>query len=185
MGKVRESLPVKLIIGMIAPDEPGFDHAQGVLTEKYGELDYESPVLPFDRTDYYAQEMGEKLLRKFISFKNLFPPDSLSDIKLYTNELEERLSNAGRRTINLDPGYITQAKPVLATTKNHIHRIYIGKGIYAEITLFYKEGSFRPFPWTYPDYRKSEYLKIFEEIRAKLNEDVRLDSASTRCNNKH
>ena len=91
--------------------------------------------------------------------------------------MEEALASDGKRRINLDPGYISQSKLVLATTKNHGHRIYLGKGIYAEVTLRYRNKAFRPWEWTYPDYRTEEYVEILEEIRSIYVDQIRARGA--------
>ncbi|MCX5656952.1 MAG: DUF4416 family protein, partial [Candidatus Omnitrophica bacterium] len=104
---------------------------------------------------------------KFISFKKSINAERIIKIKLFTNKLEGitcRPKLSGRK-INLDPGYVTDAKLVLATTKDYCHRIYLGGGIFGEVTLGFKEGSFRDFPWTYPDYRKLGYINFFNEVR--------------------
>jgi hypothetical protein len=41
---------------------------------------------------------------------------------------------------------------VLATGKNCAHRIYLDRGIYADLTLVFHQKAYRPLPWTYPDY---------------------------------
>ena len=89
----------------------------------------------------------------------------LSKIKVFTNRVENKLSLNSRRQINIDPGYLDMAKLVLASTKDYKHRIYLDRGIYAEITLFYRDKTFQPWEWTYPDYRTSDYIRIFNQIR--------------------
>ena len=165
MGLARGARPVKLIVGMIAPLEQLFEAARRELTGAYGPVDRVSPVWPFDFTAYYAQEFGENLLRQFLSFVELMDPARLAEIKLRTNALEQDHTSQGRRQINLDPGYVDLSKLVLATTKNHQHRIYVGQGIYAEVTLRYTHKSFRPWEWTYPDYRTDHYVQFFNEVR--------------------
>ncbi|MBU2221656.1 MAG: DUF4416 family protein, partial [Candidatus Omnitrophica bacterium] len=113
------------------------------------------------------------LKRKFISFKKLIPPDQLSAIKITTNKIEDRLSSKNLRRINIDPGYLDLAKLVLATTKDYNHRIYLSKGIFAEITLTYQGKSFRPWNWTYRDYQSQEYIAIFNQIREIYNLQIR------------
>lgn len=167
MGKIKGHPPVKLIVGMITSDEKLLNIAEKMLADEFGNIDFHSEILSFDYTDYYEPEMGENLKRKFISFKNLIHPENLAEIKILTNELEKNFLIEGteKRCINLDPGYLTAAKLVLASTKDHIHRIYLCKGIFAEITLQMQGKTFRPWQWTYPDYRSEEYIKIFNSIR--------------------
>lgn len=165
MGKVFSYPPVKLIAGFIFNDEKAFSKAKTILVKRFGEMDFESRVLPFTYTDYYEKEFGAGLKRVFVSFKKLVPLDRLARIKIITNSIEDRLSVKKRRTVNLDPGFVDLAKLVLATTKDFCHRIYLDKGIFAEVTLYYKDKSFRHWDWTYPDYRTPEYIQIFNHIR--------------------
>lgn len=136
-----------------------------MLQKKFGRIDYYSLILNFDYTGYYYKEMGRPLKRAFISFQELTGEDKLADIKLYTNRLEKHFSVKGKRSINIDPGMLNLAKLILATTKDYSHRIYLNKGIFAEVTLCYRSGSFRPWPWTYPDYRSEQCIAIFNSIR--------------------
>ena len=139
MGKVKEPLPVKLVVGMISGEDSLFEQAEKKLTQEFGLVDFTSSPLPFDCTDYYERKMQINLKRKFISFTSLIDPAKIVEIKLFTNQLEENFlyPHSKQRRLNLDPGYITLAKLVLATSKNFQHRIYLRKGIYAEITLRY------------------------------------------------
>lgn len=165
MGKIKAQQPVKLISGFIFQKETVVDKARGILEKKFGKIDLESPILQFTHTNYYEPEFGNDLKRKFISFKKLIHPQSLPRIKIITNAIENKLSKAGLRLINIDPGYLDMAKLILASTKDYKHRIYLDKGIYAEVTLFYQDKSFTPCEWTYPDYKCSDYIAIFNQIR--------------------
>lgn len=168
MAKVKQPEPVKLITSMISAEETLFTQVEERMTQRWGEIDFRSPILAFQHTSYYEKEMGPNLKRKFLSFESLIDPGKIIQVKLFTNELEEEFlyPHSSRRRLNLDPGYISLSKLVLATTKDYEHRIYLGKGIYAEITLRYKRGrGFQPWEVTYPDYRSSEYLEIFTYLR--------------------
>lgn len=168
MGKIKKPVPVKLIVGMLSAEEALFKKVEEKLSQKFDPVDFRSPILSFHYTDYYEREMGKGLKRKFISFRHLIDPGYLPKIKLFTSELEEIFlyPHSPNRRINLDPGYICLSKLVLATTKNHQHRLYLGDGIYGEVTLRYKRGrGFEPWQWTYPDYKSKEYLEIFNQIR--------------------
>ncbi|MEK7225507.1 MAG: DUF4416 family protein, partial [Bacteroidota bacterium] len=109
--------------------------------------------------------------RKFIGFKNLIEPGDIAAIKIHTNKLEEEIGSVGSydvsRAVNLDPGYICKSKLILATTKDYSHRIYLQKGIFAEITLKYnsKSSSYQYQPWTFPDYRTWDYIEFFNNVR--------------------
>lgn len=165
MGKIRKVSPVKLITGIIFKDEDLRIEAEKALRRRFGQLDFESEIMNFDYTDHYEQEMGKNLSRKFISFKRLIKPEKLAGIKRFTNNLESRFSLGGKRKINLDPGYLDANKLVLATTKDWGHRIYLGKGIYAEVTLYFQNKTFKSWEWTYPDYRGEDYIRIFNALR--------------------
>ncbi|OGO05509.1 MAG: hypothetical protein A2Y73_05965 [Chloroflexi bacterium RBG_13_56_8] len=165
MGETSVPLPVKLIMPMFTGYVDLFWLAEEALAGYFGEVDYRSALLPFDHTDYYQREFGPSLQRQFIAFQKLIDPARLPEVKRITNALEERWSEEGQRRINLDPGYISASKLVLATTKNHSHRIYLGQGIYGEVTLTYQNKAFRPWPWTYPDYQSQAYLDIMQAIR--------------------
>jgi len=173
MGRAREAQPVKLVVGMLSGDERLFDIAEGRLAARFGPTDDRSSVLRFESTDYYEDEMGPDLLRKFLAFGALIGPDRLADIKLYTNEVEMEMAVAGRRRINLDPGYISAGKMVLATTKDWQHRLYLGKGIYGEVTLRFRRRTFESWEWTFPDYRTEEYIRILNRFRRRYMEQLR------------
>lgn len=166
MGNILKPLPTKLILGMLAAREEDFLRAEDLFCREYGPVDFSSSAIPFVWTEYYRGEMGGNLLRKFVSFEQLIDPSLLSGIKHFSNSLERRLAGEdGRRAVNLDPGYLTEGKIVLASTKNHQHRVYLSEGIFAEVTLRFVRGRYQPWEWTYPDYRSEEYAAIFREIR--------------------
>jgi len=171
----RGSLPselVKLICGMIAADESLMRQAESRLEKLYGAIDLRSDIVPFDYTDYYKAEMGGNLLRAFVSFHDLIDPGQLAEIMISTNSLEETFaveSGSGRkRRINIDPGYVTPAKLVLATTKDFSHRIYLCDGIYAEVTLNFKKTGCSYFDWTYPDFKSGKYTPFLAEVRRRV-----------------
>jgi len=166
VGEAKKHPLVKLVVGMISGRKPLFDAAQRELIAQFGPVDYESALMAWEFTDYYSGELGQNLGRKFLSFERLIDPASLAEVKSFTNQLEGQFSEGGARRINLDPGYLDSAKLVLATTKNRDHRIYIGRGIFAEVTLHFRGESFRAWEWTYSDYATPEYIAIFNEIRA-------------------
>jgi hypothetical protein len=173
VGQAREHRPVKLIVGVFTAREELLGAVRAELCESYGTVDHVSPIWPFDFTSYYAEEFGENLLRQFLTFAELIDPARLPEIKLFTNSLESQLASQGKRQANLDPGYVDLSKLVLATTKNHQHRIYLGRGIYAEVTLRFTRRSFRSWEWTYPDYRTEDYVQFFNEVRATYLEQLK------------
>ena len=167
MSLPREPEPVKIISSLFSPESECIERVIAQLSGIYGPVDWVSPELFFDRTRYYAREMGWPLYRRFISFEKLAYPDRLVEIKVKTNEIEGKYLREGNRRVNIDPGYISAERLVLATGKNYIHRIYLSKGIYADLTLVFKKESFRPVAWTYPDYAELEVIGYLNGVRKK------------------
>jgi hypothetical protein len=171
MREIRRPIPVKLFIGMLSPEPALLDTCADIVCGEYGPADYQSESVPWAYSDFYKEEMGSGILRKFIFFERLMDPGNLSSVKINTIRIEKSLSvqtaNRARRRINLDPGYVTEAKVVLATTKDYAHRLYIGEGIYAEVTLRYgnKDRSFTPFDYTYLDYCSETSKRMFNKAR--------------------
>jgi len=137
------------------------------LAEYFGPPDLVGPWWPFDATAYYTSEMGPDLGRRLVSFLHLADPARLAAWKVFTNELEQAFSLGERRLVNLDPGYVARERLVLATGKNYSHRIYLDHGIYGDLTLVYSQGSFRPLPWSYPDYSRGELPALLTSVRQK------------------
>jgi hypothetical protein len=164
---MSEPRKVKLFTGMIAGGQTAlFEAVEPELEALFGQIDLVSPVWPWNHTTFYEKELGRGLLRKFVFFKSLIHPQELPAVKLKTTGLERKYLNCEhQRQINLDPGYLNAAKVVLASTKDYSHRLYLGHGIYGEVTLAYSKGAYRPFPYTYPDFRTEEYLTFFEKAR--------------------
>jgi len=165
LGTISRPVPVKLICGFIFSASDAYLRAKLHIERRFGKADLESAPIPFTFTDHYTKEMGSGLTRRFCSFTRLIMPDTLAAVKVWTNDVEKKLSRNGQRMVNLDPGYLDLARLVLASTKDFRHRIYIGRGIHAEITLFFQGKSFRSGELTYPDYRTPEYIGIFNRIR--------------------
>jgi hypothetical protein len=133
-------------------------------------IDLQSEVINFNFTDYYQPELGEKVLRYWLSFAPNVSLENLWKIKIVTNDIETTIFSDEKnlRKVNIDPGYVEGAKLVLFTTKNYSHRIYLAEGIYAETTLIYSKNNFSPLEWTYPDYKTQESINFFSLVRKKL-----------------
>jgi hypothetical protein len=172
VGAPHSFKPAKLVISAITGRPQPCPALRERLAALFGPIDFESPLLDFSFTDYYEREMGGGLRRCFFAFTRLISPDLLASLKLRTNSLEQELSEEGRRTVNLDPGLLSLSRFSLATTKDSAHRIPLWAGIYAELTLRFERGAFRPLPWTYPDYRSDEVLSILAKVRARLREQL-------------
>jgi len=182
MGEVRDAESVKLLVGMLSAYPGALAEAEARLVQVLGAVDLRSDLLAHEFTEYYRDEMGHPLLRYFVAFADLVPPDRLAMIKRLTNQIEQDVAAGGEwpvlRPVNLDPGYIAPSKLVLASTKNYTHRVYLGGGVYAEVTLQYRRG-WVPTEWTYPDYRTRDYQEFFTRVRDRLLQQRR--SERTRC----
>lgn len=135
------------------------------LEDVLGPIDYESEPIPFTQTSYYDAELGTPILRRILTFAPPLDMDRLAEIKHATNALEREWANGDRRRFNLDPGYVTQERLVLATGKNFSHRIYLGRGIWADLTLIFHKGDWFDLPWTFPDYATPEIKAHLSRIR--------------------
>ncbi len=178
MSKPQPPKPGKLVIGIILKKKSFLVPVANELVEKFGSIDLVSAWFPFTKTTYYEPEMGAPLFRRMLTFKRLILQDALAKIKLQTNMLEKKYSVNRRRNINIDPGYLLHERFVLATGKNYTHRIFIGHGIYADLTLIYTKGSFQPLSWTYPDYVESRMLSYLDQVRKKYLMDLKRISQS-------
>ncbi|MEO0081569.1 MAG: DUF4416 family protein [candidate division WOR-3 bacterium] len=169
-----------LVIGLLAREETTLAQAEGLLTGAFGPVAERSQIIPFDFTDYYEPELGKNLLRSWLGFSRLVPADQLAEIKVSTIRLEQQLSVPASsqladqysihhvRTVNLDPGILTLHNFVLASTKDFAHRIYLGSGISAEVTLIFHQGRYEPLPWTYPDYKTDTCQRLLLALRTRL-----------------
>jgi hypothetical protein len=161
----------------LAANNQCLNSAADIVTGKFGSADFTSDIWSFDKTDYYKEQMGTRILRQFLSIERLIAPGKLAKIKILTNKLEQKLARTLSlplpRPVNLDPGIIEPSKLVLATTKNYSHRIYIGKKMYAEVTLIYDKGGWQPLSHTYPDYRQQCYFDFFDKVRNRLMEQLK------------
>jgi Domain of unknown function (DUF4416) len=165
MGEATQFLPEKLVMAVLISRPEREQELLGILERTWGQPDLCSPPMPFTYTDYYDSEMGPGIQRFFVSFRRLVDPSLIADIKVQTNRVEEQFREGEARKVNIDPGLLCLSRFVLVTTKESAHRIPLSSGIYAEVTLLFHKGSFRPLEWTYPDFRSSEYLRILNEIR--------------------
>ena len=163
--KTIEPDPVKFFIGILFSDLKLLEKVIHLLTEKFGEIDYTSPEFEFNVSDYYREEIGGSILRKFVSFANLINPGNLAKIKIKSNEIEDHLSVNGKRKVNLDPGYMDFNKVVLASAKYDGQKIYLALGIYADPVLWYEKRSFHPYSYSFPDFKTGAYNETFLQIR--------------------
>ncbi len=165
MGQPRAPKPVKLVMSLILVSGSLLQKVLQDIICLYGDTDFVSLWMDFDFTDYYTREMGRGLKRKILAFQKLICPDKLPSVKLRTNEIEQKYAPNGKRRVNIDPGYVCGEHLILATTKSYAHRPYLRDGIYADLTLIFREGRFRSLEWTYPDYKGAQLREIFDSIR--------------------
>ena len=169
---VQPARPVALICAITARDENILAEARGKLADQRGPIRLQGPVYPFDYTTYYADEMGQNLIKQLIWFEELVDPAVLPHAKHQTMEVEIELAEYSegkiRRRVNIDPGLVSIESLVLASTKYSGHRICIAPGLYAETTLLFKKKRYSPFEWTYSDYQTDEVQVFLQEIRAHL-----------------
>jgi hypothetical protein len=165
MAAPQPPLPVKLIVAVLYSDEALLLAARERLLQQFGPIDSTSPRFPFEETSYYVPEMGAPITRLFYAFGKLISPGELAHVKIAANAIEDELAIAGRRKVNLDPGYIDTDKLVLASAKYNGQKIYLAEGIWADLTLHYAKGHFSAYPWSFADFRSDEYEKTFLRIR--------------------
>ena len=136
----------------------------------WGPIVIQTRDIPFEQTTYYNESMGENLQKRLVAFGSLMDASGLIASKVSSNawesEYQKLAGNDVARALNVDPGYVTEAKVVLATMKDRDHRIYLGSGVFAEITLYYQlPGKWTGSRWTYPDYMLDEYHDFFRACR--------------------
>ncbi len=167
MGQIKQHPAVKAFAGITYRNDVRLETVLKKLTGLFGPIDIQSEIFHFDAfTAYYQKEMGSHLQKLFVSFREPIPVSFLPTMKLKTNELERLFQNNSQRSVNIDPGYLTLAKVVLATTKDYIHRLYLSDGIYGDLHLYFKNGKYCAQTWTYPDYKQELVDRFFLRMRA-------------------
>jgi len=176
MGSIRSFNPVKLFVGILVSEAGRLAEVESRLSAEFGTIDLRSSVIPFTFTDYYRRETGDRILRTFFGFESLIEAGRLPEIKHWTNALESEFSgipDGVPRPVNLDPGYIEHSKVILASTKNFYHRMYLGRGIFGEVTMHFRNNAWEFFPWTYPDYQSEDYGKYFLSLRQRYRTQLK------------
>ena len=161
MGTTNKPQQVKLFASILFRGNEDLLKTLDLLSANIGAIEEKTPVAPFLHTNYYEKEMGKDLMRTFILFGVPIDRESLPDIKIITNEIEQSFASEGKRTVNIDPGYVALEHVILATTKGYAHRVHLKNGIYADLTLMYRNGTYRPLEWTYPDYAEADTISLF------------------------
>lgn len=174
MGDVIQQRPVLLIAAVFSRYEEALDWARARFAEAWGPIALESDRFDHRETNYYEKSMGPELRKMFLASETLIDPGELPRLKLLGNSWEDEYRDthphAEPRPLNIDPGYITEAKLVLASTKDRDHRLYLSQGIFAEVTLHFARGGWQTRPWTYPDYQRADYHEFFTRCREYLRQ---------------
>ncbi|MCE5270034.1 DUF4416 family protein [bacterium] len=158
--------PVKLFAAILYSEESLLERARERLSGLYGPEDFVSEPFPFEHTDFYEAEMGAGLKRIFVAWERLVHPGALAQSKLATDRIERELAApGGNRQVNVDPGTLDYQKVVLASFKYMGQKIFIGEGVWADLTLYYRKGGWAKFEWTFPDFKLGAYDSALLEIR--------------------
>ena len=177
MGEITKHRPVLLITAVTSRYQEAFRWTADQTTAQWGKLVLASDIFDFTETNFYTQSMGTELKKQFLAFETLIEPGEIAPTKLLSNEWEKQYAaenqHAEVRPLNIDPGYISEAKLVLVTTKDRDHRIYLQQGIFAEVTLFFRSGDWNGSRWTYPDYQRKDFQSFFTKCRDYLRDQIR------------
>jgi hypothetical protein len=180
VGEIVKHKPVMLITAVTSRHDSALAWTVEQATGQWGSLCLQSPVFDFTETDFYTQSMGTGLKKQFLAFDNLISPGEIAATKIISNDWENQYASETNheelRPLNIDPGYISEAKLVLVTTKDRDHRIYLQQGIFAEVTLFYRSGQWTSSRWTYPDYQRTDFQEFFTKCRELLRARIRSGS---------
>ncbi len=176
MSRPRQPDPAQLVLSVLSSRwEEFWPGLKDTLETRLGEIDYLGDPLAFDHTHYYNKEFGTPLFRRLMGFAPLAPQETLPEIKLWCYDLEQRHADShGQRLFNLDPGLLTQERLVLATGKNYTHRMYLGQGIWGDLTLIFQNGRWRDQPWTFPDYASPELQEHLTRLRTRYRQKIGL-----------
>jgi hypothetical protein len=169
VGAITTPSPVLLLVAAFSRYDEALDWGRRRAADAWGSIALASPFFEFRETDYYESSMGPGIKKCFWAWRQPIDPGRLAKLKLESNAWEQEYARLGLhpepRPLNLDPGYVTQAKLVLASTKDHAHRLYLSDGIFAEVTLSYKHRRWQAHEWTFPDYRRDDYQAFFTQCR--------------------
>ena len=175
MSRPHEPVSAKLVVSVLTADwHAAWLPVVAALEARFGPAEVAFPAMPFAHTAYYNDELGTPIARRLLAFARLLPQDALGPAKIFTNAVEDRLARPdGRRLVNLDPGLVPCERFVLATGKNYTHRIYLGQGIFGDLTLVFQAGSWQTLPWTFPDYAAPDMLARLTDVRCRYRRDLR------------
>lgn len=175
MARPKKALPAKLFLGLLTESPEILEEVSEALAAKYGDIDLESPT--FDTANPLEEE-GKTLRRRFISVEPLIDPGRLARVKQATNrverELKPRPNRPGIAPVRIEPGYVTSANVILSCGRNEAHRVYLGRGVFAEVTLVFQDGVYQPNPWTDRDYQCVRAVDFFLQVRERYLGQIQL-----------
>lgn len=176
MGHTRRHFPTLLFAAIFSKHVEVIEWGRQAFEKIAGPEWLVSPMFDFEETKFYETDMGSGLKKQLLVYEQDFDPAQLADLKIASNQLEREFQLESRfpesRALNIDPGYLSEAKLVLATTKDRDHRIYLRDGIYAEVTLYYLRSGWQFSRWSYPDYRRTDYQTFLTQARNKLRSRI-------------
>ncbi len=176
MGAVKEHPLCLQIIAAFSKNESALDWLWQRVASQLSPIELLSPCFPFTESMYYRTSMGDPLKKQVAILSDWYDPAELATHKLLSHrwetEFASEMESDVERPLNIDPGYMSMTKLVLASTKNREHRLYLRDGIYAEVTLAFRNQQWVPFPWTYPDYQRDDFRVFFHECRKHLAKEV-------------
>jgi Domain of unknown function (DUF4416) len=155
---------VKPLVGILTARAELLPALLDAFAERFGPADIVGDWIPFSHTTYYEAEMGPGLLRLFASFEALQAPDAALAFKSFANGIEDRYRIDGRRTVNLDAGYLDANKLVLVSGKHGGHKICVAPGLFLDLLLWYNKG-WIALPWAFPDFRDGRLFPLFCKMR--------------------
>jgi len=167
MAQTKEPSKAKLIIGIMYSEDHILAQTLFRLIQKFGPIEINGPLIPFTFTDYYQEEMGQNLKKSYFAFVQKINQQFLPEIKQFTNAVEQQLSKESKRMVNIDPGYVTEHQVVLASAKEHPHRMYLANGVYGQIVLIYSRNQWIPVDKTFEDYKQKEVQEFLISVRNK------------------
>ena len=146
-----------------------FQQVEDLFKKYYGKIKIKNGPYDFSSiSQYYREEMGEMLYKKFYIFSVPVTLENFYRFKLESQAMENLFRNNDHRNVNIDPGSLTLYQLSLLTTKAFSHRTYLAEGIYAECTLIAEGSRYKALPWTYPDYKTENALQFFADAKAYL-----------------
>lgn len=161
----------KPLVAILTSRVETLDEVLNKLSSNFGAADIKGKWVLFTHTNYYADEMGGGLSRCFVSFENLLRPFEAVKFKPWASKVEDEYRIEGKRSVNIDAGYIDANKLVLVTGKGGGHKISIADGIWADMLLWYNKGWVAQ-PWAFPDFRDGSHFETFQKMRRKFKDQV-------------